>query len=234
MTPMPPAARTKPVNTSSALDGNVKPRRARAHKIAVAESSEPALEEDSKGATTQFDRWSYLSESRVPNKQSREVKPERPASPRPFTSHEDYEPGLPHGVTSGVHGSRNSFFNQDEPSTPTDLPYAGAFHTPYVIISDSWLEDQSDMEREAEERAERDLAAAGKLFDDFGSTLGGSATSAFPLSSFVTTSNMSIVSYDSDSESDPGDANGTELRPMPQIGTSYKPTDYSVWLAWHC
>jgi hypothetical protein len=230
ITPLPPAATTMPVDAPDALDGHVKPRRVKAPKITVTEASDPALEENSTKTSSQFDRGSYLGESRVPSKRSRKAKTERPASPHPFTSHEAYESGLPHSATSGIDGGRNVIFDHDEPLTPTELPYAGAFHSPCVIISDSWLDDQSDMEREAEERAERDLAAAGKLFDDFGSTLGGSATSAFPLSSFVTTSNMSIVSYDSDSESGLGDANGTELRLVPQIGTSYKLIDYSVWL----
>ncbi|KAI0526075.1 hypothetical protein F5B22DRAFT_267748 [Xylaria bambusicola] len=89
-----------------------------------------------------------------------------------------------------------------EPLTPTDLPYTGVSHSPHVM-SDSWSEAcQTDMEREVEEMAERDLAFASKLFDSsLSSSLagGGSATtsSAFPVSSYIA-SNMSIVSYNSD------------------------------------
>lgn len=90
-------------------------------------------------------------------------------------------------------------FNCDEPETPTDASYGDGMHSPY-IVNDSWSGYQSDLEREAEAMAERDLAHAGKLFDNLSSTLGGSATSTFPWSSFSNTSNMSIVSYYSDSD----------------------------------
>lgn len=96
-------------------------------------------------------------------------------------------------------GESGVAFDWYDPSTPNDAPYASISHSPR-IVSDSWSEYQTDIEREAEEMAEHDLASAGKLFDSLSDSLGGSATSAFPLSSFVTTSNMSIVSYNSDSD----------------------------------
>ncbi|KAI0430989.1 hypothetical protein F5Y09DRAFT_211904 [Xylaria sp. FL1042] len=89
-------------------------------------------------------------------------------------------------------------FNWHEPLTPMDVPFTSNSRSPHVM-TDSWSSHQAELEREAEEMAERDLAYAGKLFDSLSASLGGSATSAFPLSSFVTTSNMSIVSYNSDS-----------------------------------
>ncbi|KAI8947145.1 hypothetical protein F4801DRAFT_595818 [Xylaria longipes] len=91
------------------------------------------------------------------------------------------------------------FFSYAEPLTPTDAPYAHQTHAPYVV-SDSWSDYHIDMEREAEEMAERDLAFAGKLFDSLSGSLGGSATSTFPTTSFATRSNISIVSYHSDSD----------------------------------
>ncbi|KAI3337866.1 hypothetical protein F4824DRAFT_509864 [Ustulina deusta] len=103
-----------------------------------------------------------------------------------------------------VAGASKAAFNWDEPLTPMDMPYTGDSHSPRVM-SDSWSSYQTDMEREAEEMAERDLAFAGKLFDSLSGSFGGSATSAPPVSSFVTTSNMSIVSYDSDSDHSDGD-----------------------------
>ncbi|KAI1304697.1 hypothetical protein F5Y03DRAFT_165596 [Xylaria venustula] len=88
--------------------------------------------------------------------------------------------------------------NWGEPLTPTDVPYVGSSQSP-CVVSDSWSDYQTDLEREVEEMAERDLAYAGKLFDSLSGSLGGSATSAFPEPSFVT-SNMSIVSLNSDSD----------------------------------
>ncbi|KAK5628206.1 hypothetical protein RRF57_003921 [Xylaria bambusicola] len=88
-----------------------------------------------------------------------------------------------------------------EPLTPTDLPYTGVSRSPH-IMSDSWSECcQTDMEREVEEMAERDLAFASKLFDSsLSSSLGGggsaAASSTFPVSSYIA-SNISIVSYNS-------------------------------------
>lgn len=110
----------------------------------------------------------------------------------------------------------DAVFDWYEPLTPKDAPYANTSYSPRVA-SDSWSEFQTDMEREAEEMAEQDLAFAGKLFDSLSDSLGGSATSAFPLSSYVTTSNMSIVSYYSDSDSECSDseiavANNKEAR----------------------
>lgn len=105
-------------------------------------------------------------------------------------------------------------FDWDDPLTPKDAPYASTSRSPR-IVSDSWSEYQTDLEREAEEMAEHDLASAGKLFDSLSDSLGGSATSAFPLSSFVTTSNMSIVSYNTDSDCSDSDiavANKKEAR----------------------
>ncbi|KAI0596236.1 hypothetical protein F4775DRAFT_604028 [Biscogniauxia sp. FL1348] len=83
-----------------------------------------------------------------------------------------------------------------EPPTPSDPPYGGAAFP--CFIRDPWSYSQSDVEREAEEMAEQDLAAAGKLFGDFGSSWGGSGTSCFPISSSLTRSMISIESCDSD------------------------------------
>ncbi|KAI0443301.1 hypothetical protein F4803DRAFT_574705 [Xylaria telfairii] len=90
-------------------------------------------------------------------------------------------------------------FSYAEPLTPTDVPCARHTHSPHVA-SELWSDYHTDIEREAEEMAERDLAFAGKLFDSLSGSLGGSATSTFPTTSFVTRSNISIVSCDSDSD----------------------------------
>ncbi|KAI1636591.1 hypothetical protein F4809DRAFT_608812 [Biscogniauxia mediterranea] len=82
-----------------------------------------------------------------------------------------------------------------EPHTPSDPPHGGAAFP--CFIRDSWSYSQSDIEREAEEMAEQDLAAAGKLFGDFGSSWGGSGTSCFPIPSSLTRSMISIESCDS-------------------------------------
>ncbi|KAI1350147.1 hypothetical protein F5Y01DRAFT_326663 [Xylaria sp. FL0043] len=105
----------------------------------------------------------------------------------------------------GGANERKATFNWNEPLTPLDVPYAGNSHSPRVM-ADSWSGYQTDLEREAEETAERDLAFAGKLFDSLSASFGGSATSAFPMSSFVATSNRSIVSYNSDSDHSDVDA----------------------------
>ncbi|KAI8629361.1 hypothetical protein F5Y19DRAFT_475350 [Xylariaceae sp. FL1651] len=87
----------------------------------------------------------------------------------------------------------------DEPVTPKDPPYADASGSS-CVINDSWTEIRSDLEWEAEELAERDLAAAGKLLTSTESSWGGSTTSSFPMSSFLTKSNISIVSCESDTD----------------------------------
>ncbi|KAI1503254.1 hypothetical protein F5X99DRAFT_426030 [Biscogniauxia marginata] len=87
----------------------------------------------------------------------------------------------------------------EEPPTPDDLPQGGATAFPF-FMRDSWSHVQSDIEREAEEMAERDLAAAGKRFGGFGSSWGGSATSSFPFTSSLTRSVISIESCDSNED----------------------------------
>ncbi|KAJ3579613.1 hypothetical protein NPX13_g952 [Xylaria arbuscula] len=88
------------------------------------------------------------------------------------------------------------------PLTPADVPSRDDVRSPRVM-SDSWSDcAHTDLEYAVEEMAEQDLAFASKLFDS--STLGGSATSAFPGSSYVA-SNMSIVSLNSDSDFGDGD-----------------------------
>lgn len=96
-----------------------------------------------------------------------------------------------------------------EPLTPVDVPHSSDTYSPHVM-SDSWSNCvHVELEREVEEMAERDLACAGKLFDNLSSTLGGSATSAaFPGSSYIG-SNMSIVSVNSD----PDDFDGSIVTP---------------------
>ncbi|KAJ2994030.1 hypothetical protein NUW58_g1659 [Xylaria curta] len=90
-------------------------------------------------------------------------------------------------------------FGENGPLTPTDLPYASNSQLPCTVRDLLW-DYQTSMEREVEEMAERDLASAGKLFDSLSESLGGSATSTCPITSVITTSNMSIVSYNSDSD----------------------------------
>ncbi|KAI0545722.1 hypothetical protein F4679DRAFT_588182 [Xylaria curta] len=102
------------------------------------------------------------------------------------------------------------FLSSDGPSTPKDVPYADHIYPPRVI--DSWSDFNTDLEREAEEMAERDLAFAGKLFDSLSGSLGGSATSAFPTTSFVTRSNISIVSCNSDLEHSDNDTTAPSVK----------------------
>lgn len=131
-------------------------------------------------------------------------------------------------------------FSYAEPLTPTDVPYAHHTHSPHVA-SELWPDYHTDIEREAEEMAERDLAFAGKLFDSLSGSFGGSATSTFPTTSFVTRSNISIVSCDSDSDYSENDTTtpsikeaeveeaveGTEAsKPVGRIGT-FQVTFYS-------
>ncbi|CAJ2513395.1 Uu.00g015140.m01.CDS01 [Anthostomella pinea] len=86
----------------------------------------------------------------------------------------------------------------DEPAIPTDSSFGDRDAFYCFMRNDSWAHIKSDIEREAEEMAERDLAAAGKLFGGFDSSWGGSATSSFPVSSLLTRSEISIESCESD------------------------------------
>ncbi|KAI1075096.1 hypothetical protein F5B20DRAFT_595392 [Whalleya microplaca] len=85
------------------------------------------------------------------------------------------------------------------PRTPVDTRYFDETALPH-IVDGGWGRSRSDIEREAEEQAERDLAAAGKLFSDLGSSLRGSGTSPFPTSSSLTRSTISVESCSSDDE----------------------------------
>ncbi|KAJ8129199.1 hypothetical protein O1611_g4433 [Lasiodiplodia mahajangana] len=145
------------------------------------------------------------SKSQVLRNRSPEINLEQTPAPGPF-------PGLGNSTgrpsckrTAEAVGKPKVAFDWYGPVTPIDAaPYSSNPHSPRVV-GDTWSDYQTDMEREAEEMAERDLAFAGKLFDSLSGSLGGSATSTFPVSSLVTTSNMSIVSYKSDSDHSDGD-----------------------------
>jgi hypothetical protein len=128
-----------------------------------------------------------------------EVKPDSTMDSHPLPGTESCQQQVPdENPPELVHELKAKFY-WEGPLTPTDLPCADGSHSPRVV-SDLWSDLQTDMDREVEELAERDLAAAGKLFDSFSSTLDGSTTSTFPVASFVTRSNMSIARYDSESD----------------------------------
>ncbi|GAP90312.2 hypothetical protein SAMD00023353_4600620 [Rosellinia necatrix] len=67
--------------------------------------------------------------------------------------------------TPGVADKPKTSFNWTEPLTPTDLPYMGDSNSPHVV-ENSWSDYQTDLEREAEEMAERDLAFAMSYYSD--------------------------------------------------------------------
>ncbi|KAI0453684.1 hypothetical protein F5B21DRAFT_505144 [Xylaria acuta] len=135
----------------------------------------------------------------IPLDHNPEINPDQISALPPFST-ADNSARRPVGDNAPVAADEPElFFNYAEPLTPTDVPYAHHTHSPRVA-SDSWSDYPTDIEWEAEEMAERDLAFAGKLFDSISGFLGGSATSTFPTTSFVTRSNISIVSYYSDSD----------------------------------
>ncbi|KAI0109648.1 hypothetical protein GGR51DRAFT_569912 [Nemania sp. FL0031] len=148
------------------------------------------------------------SEPRVTRNYNPEIDSKQEAVPDPFPDSENGTRWSPHKRNAGPVDKPKAVFDWHGPFTPTDAPYASNPHSPRVV-GDTWSDYQTDMEREAEEMAERDLAFAGKLFDSLSGSLGGSATSAFPISSHVTTSNLSIVSYNSDSGDCEGDGETT-------------------------
>ncbi|KAI0204719.1 hypothetical protein F4808DRAFT_474097 [Astrocystis sublimbata] len=164
----------------------------------TAKSSNIASEESatrSKNHTVQEGRSSM---SQMPSDYDREMRPRPATDGRPPTSLND-SAQRPDRITPTDADEAELIFSYAEPLTPVDTSYAGHAQAPH-IISDSWSDYHIDMEREAEEMAERDLAFAGKLFDSLSGCLGGSATSTFPTTSFVTRSNISIVSCHSDSD----------------------------------
>ncbi|KAI3331903.1 hypothetical protein HD806DRAFT_478652 [Xylariaceae sp. AK1471] len=175
-------------------------------EIRVTVAPEVAVEESPNKPTDHFDTGFGSNEPQTSFDHNPQINRELMTESHPLLSYEKCErppsgddlPELVHETKAKIHW--------EEPLTPTDMPYADGSHSPHVM-SDQLSDMQTDMDRDVEEMAERDLAAAGKLFDSFSSTLGGSTTSTFPTASFVTRSNMSIVSYDSDS-----DAEGTESR----------------------
>ncbi|TRX98211.1 hypothetical protein FHL15_000856 [Xylaria flabelliformis] len=128
-----------------------------------------------------------------------EIDPEQPAGFNPLPNPGNSARWSVNDNAAAVPDEPKFFLNSNEPLTPKDVPYADHIHPPRVV-NDSWSDFHTDLEREAEEMAERDLAFAGKLFDSLSGSLGGSATSAFPTTSFVTRSNISIVSCNSDSD----------------------------------
>ncbi|KAI1814608.1 hypothetical protein GGS20DRAFT_585313 [Poronia punctata] len=229
----PVPARHDPIAIPEGSEGShrMKPRRKRVSRMSVAEKSTNAWEEGPARPEARSETGVYTREAQSPPKRNQEsgtgiyaeephpsprrkyeFNPEGPPPSRPFTQPKNSGWWSPH--RTAPHGSTNRRTSpiRDEPPTPPDVPYVGFGHAPYVFVSDSWSGYQSEMEREVEELveelAERDLAAAGKLFDSFSHTMGGSMTSTFPLPSFLTTSTMSIVSYDSDSESQSGEPSG--------------------------
>ncbi|KAI2628321.1 hypothetical protein GGS21DRAFT_527384 [Xylaria nigripes] len=100
-------------------------------------------------------------------------------------------------------------FSWDEPVTRMETPYADISQSPHAE-GNSWSDIKAETERAAAEMAERDLAFAGKMFDSLSGTFGGSSTSTYPKSSFMT-SNLSIVSYDSEADDSDSDTSTIEL-----------------------
>ncbi|KAI0196202.1 hypothetical protein EV127DRAFT_404145 [Xylaria flabelliformis] len=146
--------------------------------------------EKANSSTDPFIQGFRSAGSWIPLDWSSGIDPEQPAGFNPL-------PNIENSARWSVND--NAAAAPYEPLTPKDVPYAGHIYPPRVV-KDSWSDFHTDLEREAEEMAERDLAFAGKLFDSLSGSLGGSATSAFPTTSFVTRSNISIVSCNSDSD----------------------------------
>ncbi|KAI0489604.1 hypothetical protein F4859DRAFT_523540 [Xylaria cf. heliscus] len=212
----------KPINTQGDVNEGIKRGRVSSSKAAnLTDAYNGTQSPYSKASSDECLRTpitvaSHTIPKRKPSKStSQSVRGSRSAMPQTTL---DYDPGINPEQSSALHPSSpgNSGrrpvwdnapvvadepepFNYAEPLTPTDLPYPHHTHSPHVM-NDSWSDYHADMEREAEEMAERDLAFAGKLFDSLSGSLGGSATSTFPTTSFVTKSNISIVSYHSDSD----------------------------------
>ncbi|KAI0139863.1 hypothetical protein GGR57DRAFT_440412 [Xylariaceae sp. FL1272] len=96
--------------------------------------------------------------------------------------------------------TRNS--DWDEPATPKDDEWNFTAVFP-CSVHDSWSQDQSNLEQTAEEMAQHELASAGKFFGGFEQFLHPSSSTFHPVISPVLRSNLSIMSCESDAESDP-------------------------------
>ncbi|KAI1744289.1 hypothetical protein F4680DRAFT_444318 [Xylaria scruposa] len=149
-------------------------------------------------STDPFFQGFRSARSRIPLDCNPEIDPEQPAGFNPLPTSKNSARWPVNDNATVAPDEPKLFLSSNGSSTPRDVPYADHIYPPRVI--DSWSDFHTDLEREAEEMAERDLAFAGKLFDSLSGSLGGSATSAFPTTSFVTRSNISIVSCNSDSE----------------------------------
>ncbi|KAI1415718.1 hypothetical protein F5Y13DRAFT_207379 [Hypoxylon sp. FL1857] len=113
----------------------------------------------------------------------------------------------------------NHTFKWDLPPTPTDIPYAGGASGPY-FMREPWgisEEDMHQMEREAEELAEKYLASAGKLFSNMTTTSGDSSPSKIPI---VTCTEFSIGTYDFNEELDPNVPTATMFELVESSDTS--------------
>ncbi|KAI1755076.1 hypothetical protein F4782DRAFT_432373 [Xylaria castorea] len=168
-------------------------------KTPVAVTSNSISNENANNSTDRLIQGFRSAASQIPSNCNPEINPDQSADFHTFPTSENSARRPVSDNAPVAADEPELFLSYDEPSTPTDVPYAGHTYPPHVV-SDSWSDYNADLEREAEEMAERDLAFAGKLFDSLSGSLGGSATSAFPTTSFVTRSNISIVSYYSDSD----------------------------------
>ncbi|KAI0404940.1 hypothetical protein F4802DRAFT_615145 [Xylaria palmicola] len=142
----------------------------------------------------------HSTESQTPSSHDLEINRKQATGHRPLASSVRNKRRPVSSKTNDLMDEPVPVFHWSEPLTPRDAPYVSNTQPPRVA-SDSWLGHQTEMEWAAEEMAERDLAFAGKLFDSLSGSFDGSATSTFARASLMT-SNMSIVSYNSDSEGD--------------------------------
>ncbi|KAI1819744.1 hypothetical protein F4861DRAFT_546438 [Xylaria intraflava] len=142
-------------------------------------------------------------EPQIPLSHKSVVNPDDATYPHqiPLTKNSERQPL--DGDASDIEQVSDTVFNWHEHAAPMDAPYASRSRSSHVL-SDLWADYQVDTERAAEEMAEQDLASAGKIFDSLSSTF-GSTTSGHPKSSFMA-SNLSIVTYDSDSDHSDSDA----------------------------
>ncbi|TGJ82725.1 hypothetical protein E0Z10_g6038 [Xylaria hypoxylon] len=126
-------------------------------RIPVDADSEGVLKEVSGKPTNYSDSRLSSGNFRIPSNHSPQINPEQTETlHHPPISNNSGQPP-PSGNTRKVVGDPKAAFSWDEPLTPTDVPYAGS--SP-CVVSDSWSDYQTDMEREVEEMAERDLAFA--------------------------------------------------------------------------
>jgi hypothetical protein len=202
---VPPSKASKLTDASGNTQShNVKVPTAEALRAPVAVTSKAILKEVVDNPTDHTDPSFRLAKPGVSRNQNPERSSQQAVTLDPFPNSENSTRRPPRKTTAKVAGKYKTDSNWYEPLTPTDVTYSSGVCSPRVV-SDSWSDYQTEVEREAEEMAERDLAYAGKLFDSLSDSFGGSATSAFPVSSFAATSNMSIVSYNSDLDHSDGD-----------------------------